>query len=362
MPKLKRIGQAANFTIIENECLQDPTLDIPERGLLVTMLSLPDDWDFSGIGLAAILPCGKSRVFSSLKKIEKAGYLRRTRICDKNGRFIDWLYEISGKPIFGQKIDASCPVTENRELDKSPLTDFPELDNPDVDNPDVDNPDVDNPDVDNPDVDNQHGNKILINQENKNQKSINPSINPSADEQQLTMDGSMDLSIGEVLREIGYQSSYLHQLSDEELLQDITAEPLCGSVLKQCRIPKAFTDNPKAMETAIRLLSCCDYYRQDDLQLSLSICNTLAAMATTAKATYNGSTVNAARVLDKINEMLQTDGDLAEMLDNFIDVWHKIMRERHGSIKNLSAYMKSCLWTWMNVSKLEFESTLLSIS
>ncbi len=354
MPKLKRVGQATNFTIIENECLQDPTLDIPERGLLVTMLSLPDDWNFSGIGLAAILPCGKSRVFSSLKKIEKAGYLRRTRICDKKGRFIDWLYEISGKPIFGQEIDDSCPITENRELDESPLTDFPELDNPDVDNPDVDNPDMDN----------QHGNKILNNQENKNQIPKNQkSINPSADEQQLTMDGSMDLSIGEVLREIGYQSSYLYQLSDDELIQEITAEPLDhGSVLKQCRIPKAFTDNPKAMETAIRLLSCCDYYRQDDLQLSLSICNTLAAMATTAKATYNGSTVNAVQVLDKINEMLQTDGDLAEMLDNFIDVWHKIMRERHGSIKNLSAYMKSCLWTWMNVSKLEFESALLSIS
>lgn len=54
MPKVVRVGQHKDFTIIENDCLRDIALDIAERGLLVTMLSLPDNWDFSGIGLTSI--------------------------------------------------------------------------------------------------------------------------------------------------------------------------------------------------------------------------------------------------------------------------------------------------------------------
>ena len=160
MPVIKRFEMGNGFTHIENDCLRDITLDIQERGLLVTMLSLPDGWDFSGLGLASILPCGKSKVYSTLKKLEKAGYLRRTRITNKKGVVIDWRYDISGSPIFrenqemnkeiipvaeDQKIGKitsyrksesgdKSPVTENRKVEINPLTDFPDVDNPDVDN------------------------------------------------------------------------------------------------------------------------------------------------------------------------------------------------------------------------------------
>lgn len=155
MPVIKRFEMGNGFTHIENDCLRDITLDIQERGLLVTMLSLPDGWDFSGIGLASILPCGKSKVYSTLKKLEKAGYLRRTRITNKKGIVIDWRYDISGSPIFRENKESGGeilsvtenqevvkkssyrksgsgqkkPVTENRKVDINPLTDFPDVDN-----------------------------------------------------------------------------------------------------------------------------------------------------------------------------------------------------------------------------------------
>lgn len=155
MPVIKRISSGNGFTHIENDCLRDINLDIQERGLLVTMLSLPDGWDFSGIGLASILPCGKSKVYSTLKKLEKAGYLRRTRITNDKGVVLDWKYEISGIPIFReerqeeffndkkvntkptyQKSESGSkePLTENQEVDKKPLTDFPDVDEREVDN------------------------------------------------------------------------------------------------------------------------------------------------------------------------------------------------------------------------------------
>jgi len=99
MPKIVSVGELKDYTIIENACLRDMSLDIAERGLLVTMLSLPNNWDFSGIGLTSILPCDKSKVFSTLKKLEKAGYLKRERIYI-DGKITDWEYRIYGRPIF----------------------------------------------------------------------------------------------------------------------------------------------------------------------------------------------------------------------------------------------------------------------
>ena len=121
MPVIKRFEMGNGFTHIENDCLRDITLDIQERGLLVTMLSLPDGWDFSGLGLASILPCGKSKVYSTLKKLEKAGYLRRTRITNKKGVVIDWRYDISGSPIFRENQEMNkeiIPVAEDQKIGK----------------------------------------------------------------------------------------------------------------------------------------------------------------------------------------------------------------------------------------------------
>lgn len=114
MPKIIRVGEYKNFTIMENDFLRDMLLDIPERGLLATMLSLPEDWDFSGIGLTSILPCGKTKVFNTLKKLEKAGYLKRNRIY-VDGKVADWEYLICGRPVFrdGYSEDNSDCVSSN---------------------------------------------------------------------------------------------------------------------------------------------------------------------------------------------------------------------------------------------------------
>lgn len=170
MPVIKRFGTESGYTVIENECLQDLSLDIAERGLLVTMLSLPEGWEFSGIGLTSILPCGKSKVYSTLKKLEAAGYLRRTRITDEKGRIVDWRYDICGRPIFKKtedEITKKEPLTDFREVDKNanknPLTDFQDLENRDLENWKV--------------AKDKLNNNKIINNNLINQSSINNNIN-----------------------------------------------------------------------------------------------------------------------------------------------------------------------------------------
>ena len=73
MPKLvKKVTH--DFTVINNKIFRDQNLKGIDRGILGTMLSLADGWNFSIKGLAAILPDGETAISNSLKRIANAHY------------------------------------------------------------------------------------------------------------------------------------------------------------------------------------------------------------------------------------------------------------------------------------------------
>lgn len=134
MAKIKR-KIVTGFTTIQNDFLRDRTLGFTERGLLVTMLSLPDNWDFSAVGLASIVPDGKAKTYACLKKLETAGYLKRSRIYE-NGKVVDWLYEFCDVPVF---LEEKNLLTENREVGQNLFTDFVEVENVEQENLKIEN-------------------------------------------------------------------------------------------------------------------------------------------------------------------------------------------------------------------------------
>ena len=50
-----RVEKNKNYTTMSNYHLRDPNLSNKARGLLSTMLSLPEDWDYTTRGLAKII-------------------------------------------------------------------------------------------------------------------------------------------------------------------------------------------------------------------------------------------------------------------------------------------------------------------
>lgn len=82
-----------NFTIVNNSIIRDKRLGIKERGLLLTLLSLPDNWNFSAAGICSLLPDGKATINSTIKNLENLGYLKRQQIKNINGQFsgYDWI-------------------------------------------------------------------------------------------------------------------------------------------------------------------------------------------------------------------------------------------------------------------------------
>ena len=84
-----RVEKNKNYTTMSNYHLRDPNLSNKARGLLSTMLSLPDNWDYTTRGFAKICKDGVDGITAQLKELEQYGYLIRHRIRDTGGRIVD---------------------------------------------------------------------------------------------------------------------------------------------------------------------------------------------------------------------------------------------------------------------------------
>ena len=103
--------------MISNGILRNKDLHLKERGLLVTLIGLPDKWDFSINGLVAILPDGKDKIKTGLQELEKMGYITRYQERKEGGAFGPEVVEIHEIPAV------------------SPRADFPHTDNPSTGKP-----------------------------------------------------------------------------------------------------------------------------------------------------------------------------------------------------------------------------------
>lgn len=118
-----RVEKTKNYTTMSNYHLRDPDLSNKARGLLSTMLSLPDNWDYTTRGLAKICKDGVDGITAQLKELEQYGYLIRNRIRDTSGRIVDMEYIIYERP------HPASPDTEKPDMVK-PDTGLPRPETP----------------------------------------------------------------------------------------------------------------------------------------------------------------------------------------------------------------------------------------
>ena len=75
MNKVTRIKNA-NYTTISNVFLRDKELTLKAKGLLATILSLPENWDFSIKGICATIKEGTTAVYSAIDELKERGYCK----------------------------------------------------------------------------------------------------------------------------------------------------------------------------------------------------------------------------------------------------------------------------------------------
>ena len=125
-----RVEKTGDYTVLSNYHLRDPRLKLGAKGLLSLVLSLPEDWEYSIEGLAALGPEGKDAVRSAVKQLEAAGYITRQRSHDSGGQFSSSVYIIREKP-----------------EEAPPLAGFPSLVKPSLEKPTAENPTELNKDI-----------------------------------------------------------------------------------------------------------------------------------------------------------------------------------------------------------------------
>lgn len=118
-----RVNKTTNYTVIGNNIFKDKNLSLKARGLLTTILSLPDNWKYSIEGLASLCADGRASVTSAINELIEAGYIIRTQKFDDMGKFSGYIYDIyeetQGKIAdlsFAGNTKTGNPITENQQV------------------------------------------------------------------------------------------------------------------------------------------------------------------------------------------------------------------------------------------------------
>lgn len=84
-----------NFTIIDNSLINDDSISLELKGLLISCLAKPDNWRFNIAHLSKSLKKGKYAIATILNEGIRAGYIKKVHHRNANGQFTEHDYIIS---------------------------------------------------------------------------------------------------------------------------------------------------------------------------------------------------------------------------------------------------------------------------
>ena len=140
-----RINKTRDYTVMSNHHLRNTSLSLKAKGLLSLMLSLPDNWDYTTKGLAAICKDGIDSICSAVKELEQHGYIVRERVRNDKGQLTTIEYTILEQP------ETALPEQEKPKRE-NPVLDNPVLGKPEQGCPEQENPAQLNTNISNKDL------------------------------------------------------------------------------------------------------------------------------------------------------------------------------------------------------------------
>lgn len=123
-----RIHKNNDFTVMSKHHLRNKELSLKAKGLLTLMLSLPDEWDYSVLGLASLSKDGKDSIMSTLDELKRHGYLTMTMVRNDKGHIEGWTYDVFEQPNM-ENPDSEKPYAENPNTENPPQYNINNIDN-----------------------------------------------------------------------------------------------------------------------------------------------------------------------------------------------------------------------------------------
>lgn len=114
-----------NYMSVSRQVTRDKNLSLTDRGLLITLLSLPDGWNLSNRGLQAILPDGRDRIAKAMNRLIELGYVTREqkRIGNRYGCNQIEVHDMPQET--GESQKTAFQATEN-QFTETPCTETPQ--------------------------------------------------------------------------------------------------------------------------------------------------------------------------------------------------------------------------------------------
>lgn len=132
-----RVDKSRDYTVLSNNIFKDRTLSAKAKGLLAEMLSLPENWDYTLVGLSQLFSDGVDSVRQGIKELEEHGYVVRERKRNAKGRLGEMEYVIYETP---HTVENSADDEINDPVLTSPALESPVWENPTLDEPTKENP------------------------------------------------------------------------------------------------------------------------------------------------------------------------------------------------------------------------------
>ena len=95
-----RVNKTKDYSVMSNYHFKDKRISLKAKGLLSQMLSLPDNWNYSILGLIAINKENETAIKSALDELKENNYLTITKLTPdktKSGR-LEYIYDIYETP------------------------------------------------------------------------------------------------------------------------------------------------------------------------------------------------------------------------------------------------------------------------
>lgn len=160
-----------NFTMVDNNFINNPKLTLEAKHLLTIFLSNSEDWKINMSDIVKRSKNGRDKHYACLRELITHGYVARIEIHNgTNKRYEQQIYVFSdivdevkaqtdtiyrdylqqGKKVTiyheqnKQKSDTEKPFTENPDTGQKPFTENPDTEKPDTENPHINNKNLEN--------------------------------------------------------------------------------------------------------------------------------------------------------------------------------------------------------------------------
>lgn len=86
--------ESGNFVTVHKDFIHDDNISWKAKGILLYLLSRPDDWQIYETELINHTSDGRDSLRTGIKELEKVGYIKRERKRDKNGQLREYEYMV----------------------------------------------------------------------------------------------------------------------------------------------------------------------------------------------------------------------------------------------------------------------------